>query len=93
MRENRTCGSEGGEAQSLPYPYPIPADYKSAAPVLLLESELSSPPEFVLFLALNELAEGGEGGGDVVAEPGGGGALRLAAEDAEVAVGVADADG
>ena len=22
MRENRTCGSEGGEAQSLPYPYP-----------------------------------------------------------------------
>ena len=21
MRENRTCGSEGGEAQSLPYPY------------------------------------------------------------------------
>ena len=36
MRENRTCGSEGGEAQSLPYPYHltrrshIPADYKSA---------------------------------------------------------------
>ena len=46
MRENRTCGSEGGEAQSLPYPYPAaalpggafgetpmrasPADYKSA---------------------------------------------------------------
>ena len=28
MRENRTCGSEGGEAQSLPYPYPAPADYK-----------------------------------------------------------------
>ncbi len=25
MRENRTCGSEGGEAQSLPYPYPVPA--------------------------------------------------------------------
>ena len=26
MRENRTCGSEGGEAQSLPYPYPaLPA--------------------------------------------------------------------
>ena len=25
MRENRTCGSEGGEAQSLPYPYhPLP---------------------------------------------------------------------
>ena len=24
MRENRTCGSEGGEAQSLPYPYPKP---------------------------------------------------------------------
>ena len=24
MRENRTCGSEGGEAQSLPYPYPFP---------------------------------------------------------------------
>ena len=24
MRENRTCGSEGGEAQSLPYPYPTP---------------------------------------------------------------------
>ena len=23
MRENRTCGSEGGEAQSLPYPYPV----------------------------------------------------------------------
>ena len=22
MRENRTCDSEGGEAQSLPYPYP-----------------------------------------------------------------------
>ena len=22
MRENRTCGSEVGEAQSLPYPYP-----------------------------------------------------------------------
>jgi hypothetical protein len=21
MRENRTCGSEGGEAKSLPYPY------------------------------------------------------------------------
>ena len=32
MRENRTCGSEGGEAQSLPYPYPIPANYKSALP-------------------------------------------------------------
>ena len=35
MRENRTCGSEGGEAQSLPYPYHLtrrssPADYKSA---------------------------------------------------------------
>ena len=26
MRENRTCGSEGGEAQSLPYPYPPPAE-------------------------------------------------------------------
>ena len=63
--------------------------YPSPAPV----SEPSPPPEFVLFLALDELAEGGEGGGDVVAEPGGGGALRLAAEDAEVAVGVADADG
>ena len=24
MRENRTCGSEGGEAQSLPYPYVRP---------------------------------------------------------------------
>ena len=22
MRENRTCGSEEGEAQSFPYPYP-----------------------------------------------------------------------
>ena len=61
----------------------------SPAPV----SELSPPPEFVLFLALDELTEGGEGGGDVVAEPGGGGALRLAAEDAEVAIRVADADG
>ena len=30
MRENRTCGSEGGEAQSLPYPYPAPAECKSA---------------------------------------------------------------
>ena len=42
MRENRTCGSEGGEAQSLPYPYPgtllnwetpmraSPAEYNSA---------------------------------------------------------------
>ena len=27
MRENRTCGSEGGEAQSLPYPYPAGAYY------------------------------------------------------------------
>ena len=70
-----------------------PAEYNSAAPVLPLVSELSPPPEFVLFLALDELAEGGEGGGDVVAEPGGGGALRLAAEDAEVAIRVADADG
>ena len=25
MRENRTCGSEGGEAQSLPYPYQLGA--------------------------------------------------------------------
>ena len=24
MRENRTCGSEGGEAQSLPDPYMLP---------------------------------------------------------------------
>jgi len=23
MRENRTYGSEGGEAKSLPYPYPV----------------------------------------------------------------------
>ena len=29
MRENRTCGSEGGEAQSLPYPY-RPATLPSA---------------------------------------------------------------
>ena len=70
-----------------------PAEYNSAVPVLSLGSELSPPPEFVLSLALDELAEGGEGGGDVVAEPGGGGALRLAAEDAEVAIRVADADG
>ena len=31
MRENRTCGSEGGEAQSLPYPYPgVPAFFTGA---------------------------------------------------------------
>ena len=29
MRENRTCGSEGGEAQSLPYPY-----HRDQAPLL-----------------------------------------------------------
>ena len=37
MRENRTCGSEGGEAQSLPYPYPFPlgfpAGWKAGAPM------------------------------------------------------------
>ena len=48
MRENRTCGSEGGEAQSLPYPYPGDAaggslrsrcaDYKSALPGTLLDA-------------------------------------------------------
>ena len=37
MRENRTCGSEGGEAQSLPYPYPcvhagIPCQVQLGAP-------------------------------------------------------------
>ena len=32
MRENRTCGSEGGEAQSLPYPYPSTAKYNLARP-------------------------------------------------------------
>ena len=29
MRENRTCGSEGGEAQSLPYPYPRGGELRS----------------------------------------------------------------
>ena len=36
MRENRTCGSEGGEAQSLPYPYPV-------SPLLLFPLSFSLP--------------------------------------------------
>ena len=41
MRENRTCGSEGGEAQSLPYPYParsrrLSAGWKAGAPNYVL---------------------------------------------------------
>ena len=33
MRENRTCGSEGGEAQSLPYPYPaLPSATRRSQP-------------------------------------------------------------
>ena len=35
MRENRTCGSEGGEAQSLPYPYPPSFPFPGALPVML----------------------------------------------------------
>ena len=37
MRENRTCGSEGGEAQSLPYPYRYQrADANAPMPALRL---------------------------------------------------------
>ena len=57
MRENRTCGSEGGEAQSLPYPYqsggPTNAKYArqiKALPIKLINrqsprvvSRLSAP--------------------------------------------------
>ena len=39
MRENRTCGSEGGEAQSLPYPYPVTPAYP-VHPALLLNAHL-----------------------------------------------------
>ena len=34
MRENRTCGSEGGEALRLPYPYkPVHAEFRHQAVV------------------------------------------------------------
>ena len=42
MRENRTCGSEGGEAQSLPYPYPV-------SPYLLFPLSLPSLSPYLLF--------------------------------------------
>ncbi len=35
MRENRTYGSEGGEAKSLPYPYPYPA-VSAAQPAIIV---------------------------------------------------------
>ena len=55
MRENRTCGSEGGEAQSLPYPYHSPAralpnkhcikqDHRLALSTVPWERVASRPP-------------------------------------------------
>ena len=50
MRENRTCGSEGGEAQSLPYPYP------SALPPALTERHFYTAGETKRGLRDTELA-------------------------------------
>ena len=48
MRENRMCGSEGGEAQSPPYPYPLlepkmKADATNASekPLLITEAAIA----------------------------------------------------
>ena len=51
MRENRTCGSEGGEAQSLPYPYRRAPGHHS----VLAACEVSGG-----------IGEDGGGGGEVV---------------------------
>ena len=49
MRENRTCGSEGGEAQSLPYPYQS-CQVQLGAPVLPSATWRSSPAKYNLAL-------------------------------------------
>jgi hypothetical protein len=37
MRENRTCGSEGGEALRLPYPYePVRSEFRRSSRAIRL---------------------------------------------------------
>ena len=43
MRENRTCGSEGGEAQSLPYPYPGHRAFEEARKLTSYQLKIGAP--------------------------------------------------
>ena len=57
MRENRTCGSEGGEAQSLPYPYPDTIRGYGLAPLGVPASERRLRSAGFLAGIINTLAE------------------------------------